>query len=480
MLRAILSIIALKPRPDHLGSKLASAAQVAASPFPRLLFVLGMHRSGTSAVAGALCQLGYRPPASMPPADANNPTGYWEPLAIVKLHNALLEQYQSSWDDPFLSADLWAPQRLAEGLSALENALQFEFPSRQLPTEWCLIKDPRQCRLQPLWDHLIKHHAIQAAAVLVNRQPLAVVQSLRRREHMPASRALLLWIQHQLDAERHTRHLPRWRVTYEDFLQRPGHSLQGPMRLLEATQASTSRTQPHHALVRPDLDHSAGAPILPERDTDQSLVSLAQEIYQVLRYAPEAAMRERLDCLRGELERHFSILRSQLGRMTTLQLFWQRHGEAGFSEADSLCSRIHAGRGMTIHTVALPDGIGPVCALRLDPAETPCLVIIRHLSLIDGYGQPLWHWTWSRDRGVAPENLPFEAANEKTHLLTKGGEEAPGVSVLCEGHDPALLLRLPAEALRGINSGSRLTIEASWELLSSDLSHLLASLPASP
>ena len=470
----------LKSCPDHLGAKLVSAAQSAANSFPPLLFVLGMHRSVTSAVAGALCQLGCRPPASMPPADANNPTGYWEPLAIVKLHTALLEQSQSSWDDPFLSADLWAPQRLAEGLSSLENALQSEFPSRQRPTQWCLIKDPRQCRLQPLWNHLIKHHHIQAAAVLVNRHPLSVVQSLRRREHLPANRALLLWIQHQLDAERHTRHLPRWRVTYEDFLQRPGHSLQGPMGLLDATGASSSRTRPHQALVRPDLDHSAGGPSLPERDTDPSLVSLAQEIYQVLRSAPEAAMRERLDCLRGELERHLSLLRSQLGRMTTLQLFWQRHGEAGFAEADSLRSSIPVGRGTTIHTLALPDGIGPICALRLDPAETPCLVTIQQLSLIDGSGQPLWQWMWSRDSGVAPENLPFQAANGETRLLTKGGEEAPGVSVLCEGHDPALLLGLPGEALRGINSGSRLTIEASWELLSSDLSHLLASLPASP
>lgn len=191
-------------------------------------------------------------------------------------------------------------------------------------------------------------------------------------------------------------------------------------------------------------------------------------------------MRERLDCLRGDLERHLSMLRSQLGRMTTLQLFWQRHGEAGFTEADSVRSSIPVERGATIHSVALPDGIGPICALRLDPAETPCLVTIRHLSLIDGSGESLWQWTWSRDRGVAPKNLPFQAANGETRLLTKGGDKAPGVSVLCEGHDPALLLRLPGEAVRGINSGSRLTIEASWDLLSSDLSHLLASLPASP
>lgn len=466
--------------PDHLGARIASAALGAAEPFPRLLFVLGMHRSGTSGVAGALCQLGCRPPASMPPADANNPTGYWEPLPILKLHTAWLKQCQSSWDDPFLSEELWAPHQLAEGMSALENALRTDFPQHPSQGQWCLIKVPRQCRLQPLWNHLIEHHRVQAAAVLVNRHPLAVVQSLRRREHLPANRALLLWIQHQLDAERHTRHLPRWRVTYEDFLQHPGHSLQGPVAHLQAALASGSRTPPDQALVRPDLNHSPGVPEHPGPETDEGLLSLALEIYQALRSAPEAAMRKRLDRLGGELERHLRLLRSQMERMTTLQLFWQRHGDAGFLEAHSLRSSIPVGRGTTRHTVQLPEGMGPICALRLDPAETPCLVNIRHLSLIKGSGQLLWQWTCSRVRGVAPEDLPFQPANGETRLLTNSAEEAPGVSVLCEGHDPALLLRLPTETLHGIGSSSRLTIEASWELLSSDLSQLLASIQASP
>ena len=70
----------------------------------RLLMVLGMHRSGTSAVAGHLCSHGFRAPHDTPPADYNNPTGYWESQSIVRLHTELLAEAQSSWGDPFLPA----------------------------------------------------------------------------------------------------------------------------------------------------------------------------------------------------------------------------------------------------------------------------------------------------------------------------------------------------------------------------------------
>ncbi|MEA5423981.1 hypothetical protein [Synechococcus sp. CCY9202] len=72
-------------------------------PFPsRLLMVLGMHRSGTSAVAGYLCRHGFLAPTDALPADLKNPTGYWEPQAIVSLHEQLLGDSQTSWDDTWL------------------------------------------------------------------------------------------------------------------------------------------------------------------------------------------------------------------------------------------------------------------------------------------------------------------------------------------------------------------------------------------
>ncbi|KMM17602.1 hypothetical protein SYNGFB01_02875 [Synechococcus sp. GFB01] len=101
---------------------------------------------------------------------------------------------------------------------------------------------------------------------------------------------------------------------------------------------------------------------------------------------------------------------------------------------------------------------------------------ILRLALETRGGHLLWQWS-SAEAGADQEHaLPFQAANEETRLLTSGDKDAAGISVLCEGHDPALLLNLPATTLERIDGGSRLTIEAVWDVLSSEVSHLLATL----
>jgi hypothetical protein len=175
--RKVLSLV-----PDHLGARIAIERLAALSR--RILLVLGMHRSGTSALAGFLCQHGFQGPAQSPPADLNNPTGYWEPQTIVDLHTALLEEVHSSWEDPLLSLDLSTSPQLEDQLSRLQGAIQAEFPHRHSDGGIPLIKDPRQCRLQPLWNLLLKRPGITCALVLMNRHPSAVVQSLQRRDRL--------------------------------------------------------------------------------------------------------------------------------------------------------------------------------------------------------------------------------------------------------------------------------------------------------
>lgn len=457
----------------HLGAKVALAALDAHCPTRRILLVLGMHRSGTSALTRALCMHGCSAPATMPPADPNNPTGYWEPLEVVQLHTALLEQAQSSWDDPFLSEDLFSPDHLQEALSRLDNALDREFPDQATSSKWCVIKDPRQCRLQPLWNHFIRQHDMSSVAVIVSRHPLAVVASLYRRDQVPANRALLLWIQHQLDAERHTRGMARLVVSYERFLEDPEGVLQGMGNLLIAGGFHPPEATHGRDLVRPELDHSGRHPRLPGSETDEGLIRLALEVHGTLLTADDCDRQHQLDRCREELERHLRILRSQLGRMTTLQLFWQLEDSDGFSESSSSRSSISVDRGTTTHTIRFVDLPGPICALRFDPAETPCLVHLSRLSITGGSGDVFWDWTaLGADN---PQTLPFRPANLETRLIS----EALGsgsVSILCEGHDPALDLILPESVLSSIKADSLFTVEARWEVLSSEISQLLATL----
>jgi hypothetical protein len=224
----------------------------------RVLLVLGMHRSGTSALAGLLCQQGFEAPQNTDGGDANNPTGYWEPQRIRAFHNSLLEGAQSSWEDPLLPVLPWQPQNLMASLADLEQALADDFPAADSQAV-ALIKDPRQCRLLPLWTALFEQRPYQVAVVLAVRQPEAVAASLVKRDQLPLDRALLLWLSHTLEAERATRQLPRRVLSYEQLLQDPAAAVQRCQQL-----AGLPITTPSAELlgewIRPGLNHHQRSP----------------------------------------------------------------------------------------------------------------------------------------------------------------------------------------------------------------------------
>ena len=72
-----------------------------ATPRHTAVIVLGMHRSGTSALAGLLHELGLAMGPSLMPGRADeNEKGFWEHEKIVSIHDRLLAYFGSGWSDP--------------------------------------------------------------------------------------------------------------------------------------------------------------------------------------------------------------------------------------------------------------------------------------------------------------------------------------------------------------------------------------------
>src|SRR5215469_8136919 len=69
---------------------------------PLLVFVFGMGRSGTSALARALSLCGGVLPATLLGADDGNSKGHWEPLNALHLNEEFLTRHGSTWFDPTL------------------------------------------------------------------------------------------------------------------------------------------------------------------------------------------------------------------------------------------------------------------------------------------------------------------------------------------------------------------------------------------
>jgi hypothetical protein len=177
--------------------------------------VLGMHRSGTSAMAAVLHICGATVGSGMLKASGNNPKGYFESALVLEAMEQLLEACGSFWHD-------WRSLDLARAdpavLAALKVKILRNFERNFGNREKFAFKNPRNCRAVPFWREILAEFGAEPVAVHVLRHPLEVAESLAHRDAMPVDKALLLWLRHVLDAERETRGMRRAFVSYDDLL----------------------------------------------------------------------------------------------------------------------------------------------------------------------------------------------------------------------------------------------------------------------
>ena len=119
------------------------------------LVVLGMHRSGTSAMAGLLARNGAALPDNLMAPGADNPTGFWESADVAELNDKILAERDSRWDDVFSGVsppltELRDPDLINQARALIDS----HFANAQL----IVLKDPRVSVLGKFW-----HAALEAA-----------------------------------------------------------------------------------------------------------------------------------------------------------------------------------------------------------------------------------------------------------------------------------------------------------------------------
>ena len=183
---------------------------------PRTAYVvLGMHRSGTSAVTQLLALAGASLPANVMPGDEHNAKGYFEPWKIAIFDDERLRAAGSAWDDPF--AFPFRPLPPDEERTWLDRGLALfdeEFGKATFP----LMKDPRATVLLPFWRAVLAERGVGMRCVIPVRHPLAVAGSLARRDGFSPQKSVLVWSAYMLAAEAYTRDLPRAFVGYDALL----------------------------------------------------------------------------------------------------------------------------------------------------------------------------------------------------------------------------------------------------------------------
>jgi len=179
------------------------------------ILILGMHRSGTSALARVANLLGAALGERLMPAGKGNESGHWESLAVYEAHEQLLTALGRRWDDfREMPVDWIAHPQAQQCANSIRRFVADELAGEPL---WA-VKEPRLCRLLPLWPQALSGLPVRLTAVIMVRNPLEVAASLARRDGMAYGHAFLLWAQHLLEAERASRGMPRMIVQYDDLL----------------------------------------------------------------------------------------------------------------------------------------------------------------------------------------------------------------------------------------------------------------------
>ena len=231
------------------------------------VLVVGMHRSGTSAVAGALEKCGVNFGSNLLPGKTGiNPKGYWEDREVIELHNEFLERKGMRWDDVLFtregensdSKDLDEKFR-----SKLINILNTRF---QIHPIWG-VKDPRICIFIPAWLDVLRAVKTNIHIVLVVRQPYEVIASLRKRNGFSYEKCAHLWLRYSLTAEKNTRSNKRTIVDYAKMLADPRRELERVITDLGlGKELSVPENIPN--FLEPSLRHNTvTAPVIHGRDS---------------------------------------------------------------------------------------------------------------------------------------------------------------------------------------------------------------------
>lgn len=207
----------------RLATQLEVRMAVGSGSLPaRMIFVLGMHRSGTSALSGMLCKSGFDPPSDLMPAHPDNPLGYWESFGVCVLNDEYLSAQKASWrspsnlpigwkDDP--KTEIWRRRMLQH--------VEMVFAGATVP----VIKDPRFCILLEGLSPWLESNSIQPYILLPIRDPLEVASSLEEAYKIPLGTGIKLWLHYVLEAEHASRGHPRIGISFHDLIKTPEQCL---------------------------------------------------------------------------------------------------------------------------------------------------------------------------------------------------------------------------------------------------------------
>ena len=189
----------------------------------RIIVVLGMHRSGTSAITRGLKAIGVDLGEKLMPAVAGiNEKGFWEDLDVYDLNNDLLHFLGHEWHtlEPIQRSECEQDDLVSFKLRAVELLRE-----KLKVTPIFGLKDPRFARLLPFWRIVFNSLRVDVGYIIAIRHPLSVVDSLKKRDGFELEKSSYLWLCHVVPSMVYSEGSPRIVVDYDLLMTQPEKQL---------------------------------------------------------------------------------------------------------------------------------------------------------------------------------------------------------------------------------------------------------------
>ena len=244
----------------------------------KLIVVLGMHRSGTSAITRGLQVMGVNLGDNMlPPVAGDNAKGYWEDIDINALNIEMLHAIDSEWFhlSAIDSIDVEILRKKGFFLRAIDIL------RKKIDTHSSFgFKDPRVAKLLPFWSEVFNHCQFEVSYVIALRNPLSVVKSLTKRGDLESTQGYLLWLEHVISSLKGSAKHNRIIVDYDHLMQSPDIEVTRVAKCIDLEINSTELKNYKTEFLDEELHHNIYH--LNDLLQDNTCPHIVQEIYSAL------------------------------------------------------------------------------------------------------------------------------------------------------------------------------------------------------
>lgn len=257
----------------NLGNEVYEQQQVKTTvkkQYGDIIAVTGMHRSGTSAVAGLLSKCGFSLGSEDNLLNRNVPKfdnrkGHFENINVVLINDMALKAAGGSWCN--------LPQQ--NDINSKGEILKKHITNFDYTFEGNIVKDPRLCLTLDLW----KQYCSRLKYVLICfRHPLSVAQSLNKRNTFPVEAGLTLWYEYNVRLIDNIEHTPVVVVDYDNLMEHLEDDFFDILRVMQSPITRDEMKKNISGFFEKELNHNP----IEEKDTE-SLPEDIKELYATLK-----------------------------------------------------------------------------------------------------------------------------------------------------------------------------------------------------